>query len=121
MAPIQCHNCLKVQPYLERVLYCMFCGARLEDLAIYNAGQKEKQMQWSARWHGRIIWGSLLVNFSLVWFLLPVLVAKNVVSQPVAGGISYFIFICFCVVWFSLPGRLKVRAERLFPLKDQSA
>lgn len=96
MATSQCHSCNKAVPFVDRMMYCSFCGTKLHDLEIHNAGQRKKQEGVVATWKILYVFGGLLVLIFIVVPFLKHFVSTGAITEVVYGRIVIASF----VVWF---------------------
>lgn len=111
MVLITCRSCKKSQPFMERMLYCSFCGTRYSDLETFNASQRIKQATLKLKYRVGYILGGLLI------LALTPPIMKNFAELPVAQLISSFLFLGLTLIIFANPFA-HTHAQRLYPEKS---
>lgn len=113
MTAITCNSCKKLQPFVERMMYCGFCGTRYTDLEIYNASQRIKQNVIVQRYASAYLWGGI----SFVLFILPALLVKFVPDVQSHKSISFLSMVILVAIWARRPFA-QAHAKKLYPEKS---
>lgn len=113
MAQSTCHSCNKVQPFLERMMYCSFCGIHYTETEMFNASQRVKQDVIIQRYVKAYLWGGLFLGL----FILPPLLVKFVPDEPSRQNLGFILVTVMAILWFKRPFAGS-HAKKLYPEKS---
>ena len=111
MAINTCHSCNKSQQFLERMMYCAFCGTHYTETEMYNAAQRLKQDVVVDKWRYGYFFGGIFFLFIILPLLMKSLIP--VAMHEIIGLLAFLM--CFAVA-LKVP-LARGHAQKLYPEK----
>ncbi len=109
MAQSTCQSCSKLQLFLERMMYCSFCGTHYTETEIFNASQRIKQEGVLKNW-----WYSYAVGGALLVLVILPLILRTFVTDAAVQVIDTIAFVLWLVLVVKIPFA-RGHAKRLYP------
>lgn len=113
MAQSTCHSCNKTQPFLERMMYCSFCGTHYTEMDMFNASQRAKQDVIIQRYAKAYFWGGLFLGL----FISPPLLVKFVHDVSSRQNLAFLIIMAIVILWSKRPFA-EAHAKKRYPEKS---
>ncbi len=113
MALSNCHSCKKAQPFLERMMYCSFCGTHYMDIEMFNAEQRVKQDKVLNSWQSGYVIGGMIFLF----VVLPLILKSLIKEEMIHNNIAMLALFIWTVLVIKKPFA-QAHAQKLYPEKS---
>lgn len=113
MAFSTCQSCSKSQPFVERMMYCSFCGTHYTESEMFNALQRSRQDRVVFKWS----LGYWIGGFLTVFFILPLLMLKFVPDLQTRASIGNLAVMAWLFLSMTRPFA-REHAKKLHPEKS---